>query len=125
MASPTPVAPTPDAEPRVDPKLFEVIRDALVEVTEEMSASLKRTAFSANGKTRLDDSCAFVDAAGRMVAQAFCRPAHLVTVGRLVPQAVAELGPESLAPVAGRGLEAEARQRRPSRLGAVVARRGS
>ncbi|MCY4452391.1 MAG: hydantoinase B/oxoprolinase family protein [Immundisolibacterales bacterium] len=75
MASPTPVAPTADAEPRVDPKLFEVIRDSLVEVTEEMSASLERTAFSANVKTRLDGSCAFVDATGRMVAQAFCRPA--------------------------------------------------
>ena len=98
MASRTPVAPTPDAERRVDPILFEVIRNALVEVTEEMSVSLQRTAFSTNVKTRLDYSCAFVDAAGRMVAQAFCQPAHLVTIGRLVPRAVAEHGPENLAP---------------------------
>ena len=62
MASPTPVAPTPDHERRVDPILFEVIRNALVEVTEEMSVSLQRTAFSTNVKTRLDYSRAFVDA---------------------------------------------------------------
>ncbi len=81
----------------VDPILFEVIRNALVEATEEMSVSLQRTAYSTNVKTRLDYSCAFVDGRGRMVAQAFCQPAHLVTIGRLVPRAVAEYGPENLA----------------------------
>ncbi len=74
----------------VDPVLFEVIRNALVEATEEMSVTLQRTAYSTNIKTRLDYSCAFVDADGRMIAQAFCQPAHLVTIGRLVPRAVAE-----------------------------------
>ena len=74
----------------VDPVLFEVIRNALVEATEEMSVTLQRTAYSTNIKTRLDYSCAFVDAEGRMIAQAFCQPAHLVTIGRLVPRAVAE-----------------------------------
>lgn len=88
-----------DAEPRsVDPILFEVIRNALVEVAEEMSVSLQRTAFSTNVKTRLDYSAAFVDADGRMVAQAFCQPAHLITIGRLVPRAIAEYGAENLAP---------------------------
>ncbi len=76
-----------------DPVLFEVIRNALVEATEEMSVTLRRTAYSTNIKTRLDYSCAFVDAAGRMVAQAFCQPAHLVTTGRIVPRAVTEYGP--------------------------------
>ncbi len=33
-----------------------------------------------------------------MVAQAFCQPAHLVTIGRLVPRAVAEYGAENLNP---------------------------
>lgn len=77
-------------EGAVDPVLFEVIRNALVEATEEMSVTLQRTAYSTNIKTRLDYSCAFVDAEGRMIAQAFCQPAHLVTIGRLVPRAVAE-----------------------------------
>ena len=81
-----------------DTILFEVIRNALVEATEEMSVSLQRTAYSTNIKTRLDYSCAFVDVQGRMVAQAFCQPAHLVTIGRLVPRAVAEYGRENLGP---------------------------
>ncbi len=87
-----------DSSRRFDPILFEVIRNALVEATEEMSVSIQRSAYSTNVKTRLDYSCAFVDAAGRMVAQAFCQPAHLGTVGRLVPRAVAEYGPENLEP---------------------------
>jgi N-methylhydantoinase B len=82
----------------VNPILFEVMRNALSEATEEMSACLQRTAYSTNVKTRLDYSAAFVDANGRMVAQAFCQPAHLVTVGRIVPRAVAEFGPENLRP---------------------------
>ena len=83
---------------RFDPILFEVIRNALVEATEEMSVSLQRTSYSTNIKTRLDYSCAYVDAQGRMVAQAFCQPAHLVTIGRLVPRAVGEYGAENLEP---------------------------
>ena len=83
---------------RFDPILFEVIRNALVEATEEMSVSLQRTSYSTNIKTRLDYSCAYVDARGRMVAQAFCQPAHLVTIGRLVPRAVGEHGAENLEP---------------------------
>jgi len=83
---------------QVDPILFEVIRNALVEATEEMSVCLQRTAYSTNVKTRLDYSAGFVDAQGRMVAQAFCQPAHLVTIGRIVPRAVAEYGPENLRP---------------------------
>ena len=75
-----------------------MVRNALVEVTEEMSASIQRAAYSTNVKTRLDYSCGFVDSRGRIVAQAFCQPAHLVTIGRLVPRAVAEYGVENLEP---------------------------
>ena len=45
---------------RFDPILFEVIRNALVEATEEMSVSLQRTSYSTNIKTRLDYSCAWM-----------------------------------------------------------------
>jgi N-methylhydantoinase B len=86
------------ASGKVNPILFEVIRNALSEATEEMSACLQRTAYSTNVKTRLDYSAAFVDARGQMVAQAFCQPAHLVTIGRIVPRAVTEYGPENLRP---------------------------
>ena len=50
---------------RFDPILFEVICNALVEATEEMSVSLQRTSHSTNIKTRLDYSCAYVDAPAR------------------------------------------------------------
>jgi len=86
------------ARQQADPVLFEVIRNALVEATEEMSASLQRTAYSTNVKTRLDYSSGFVDAKGRMVAQAFCQPPHLVTLGRIVPRAVKEYGAHNLEP---------------------------
>ncbi len=99
---------------KFDPILFEVIRNALVEATEEMSVCLQRTAYSTNIKTRLDYSCAFVDAEGRMVAQAFCQPAHLVTIGRIVPRAVAEYGPENLEP--GDGLVVNDPHRQASHL---------
>ena len=55
----------------VDPIKFEVIRNALVEVTEEMAISLRRSAYSTNIKTRADFSCALFDRRMRIVAQAF------------------------------------------------------
>jgi len=94
--------------------LLEVLRNALVEVTEEMSVSIQRTAFSTNVKTRLDYSCAFVDAKGRMVAQAFCQPAHLVTIGRIVPRAIEEYGVGNLEP--GDGLLVNDPHRQASHL---------
>jgi N-methylhydantoinase B len=97
-----------------DPILFEVIRNALLEATEEMSACLQRTAYSTNVKTRLDYSSGFVDAQGRMVAQAFCQPAHLVTIGRIVPRAVTEYGIENLD--AGDGLLVNDPHRQASHL---------
>lgn len=101
-------------EQTMDFVLLEVIRNALVEVTEEMSVSIQRTAFSTNVKTRLDYSCALVDAQGRMIAQAFCQPAHLVTIGRIVPRAVAEYGIDNLEP--GDGLLVNDPHRQASHL---------
>ena len=92
------MAPAASGNRQFDPILFEVIRNALVEATEEMSVSIQRSAFSTNVKTRLDYSCAFVDSQGRMVAQSFCQPAHLVTIGRLVPRAIREYGAGNLEP---------------------------
>jgi N-methylhydantoinase B len=103
-----------NASREVDPILFEVIRNALVEATEEMSVCLQRTAYSTNVKTRLDYSSGFVDARGRMVAQAFCQPAHLVTIGRIVPRAIAEYGAQNLE--AGDGLVVNDPHRQGSHL---------
>ena len=45
----------------IDPVRFEVIRNALLAITEEMGATLRRAAYSTNIKTRGDFSCAFFD----------------------------------------------------------------
>lgn len=83
---------------QIDPIQFEVIRNALLEATEEMAVALRRSAYSTNIKTRADFSCAFFDRELRPVAQAFTQPVHLGSLTILTPRAVREYGPENLAP---------------------------
>ena len=81
-----------------DPIRFEVIRNALLEIVEEMAISLRRSAFSTNIKTRADFSCALFDRDLQPVAQAFAQPNHLGSLGLLASRVVAEYGPEKLGP---------------------------
>ena len=83
---------------QMDPIKFEVIRNALVKVTEEMAVALRRSAYSTNIKTRADFSCAFFDRRLQTVAQAFDQPVHLGSLAELVPRVIREYGPENLAP---------------------------
>ncbi len=83
---------------RLDPIKFEVIRNALLEATEEMSVSLRRSAYSTNIKTRNDFSCALFDHRLRAVAQAFNQPVHLGSLVRSVPSVVRAYGPDRLGP---------------------------
>jgi N-methylhydantoinase B len=82
----------------LDPIKFEVIRNALLEATEEMSIALRRSAYSTNIKTRSDFSCAFFDQALQPVAQAFNQPVHLGSLVQLVPRVVQTYGAEKLGP---------------------------
>ncbi|MBI5877902.1 MAG: hydantoinase B/oxoprolinase family protein [Chloroflexi bacterium] len=82
----------------MDPIKFEVIRNALLEATEEMAVSLRRSAYSTNIKTRADFSCAFFDRQLRVVAQSFAQPNHLGSFVELVPRAVREFGADNLGP---------------------------
>jgi N-methylhydantoinase B len=84
--------------PQVDPIKFEVIRNALVEATEEMTVALRRSAYSTNIKTRADFSCAYFDHQLRPVAQAFAQPNHLGSLTILVPRAIEAYGPENIGP---------------------------
>ena len=61
---------------------FEVIRNGLVEATEEMAVALRHSAYSTNIKTRADFSCAFFDNQLRAVAQSFSQPVHLYRARR-------------------------------------------
>ena len=80
----------------LDPVTFEVIRNALVNATEEMAITVRRAAYSTNIKTRADFSCAFFDTKLRSVAQSFAQPAHLVSMYTIVPLTVREVGVEEM-----------------------------
>src|SRR5215510_5810293 len=82
----------------IDPVRFEVIRNALLAITEEMEATLRRAAYSTNIKTRGDFSCAFFDRNLRTIAQAFAQPSHLGSLAHIVPRAIGDYGADRLAP---------------------------
>jgi N-methylhydantoinase B len=82
----------------VDPVRFEVLRNALLAITEEMGATLRRAAYSTNIKTRGDFSCAFFDRQLRTIAQAFAQPSHLGSLAHIVPHAIRSYGADNLAP---------------------------
>ena len=84
--------------PTFDPIKFEVIRNALIEATEEMTIALRRSAYSTNIKTRADFSCAFFDRELQPVAQSFTQPVHLGSLSQSVPRVIREYGPENLGP---------------------------
>ena len=86
------------AKTQVDPIKFEVIRNALLEATEEMAIALRRSAYSTNIKTRSDFSCAFFDRHLQTVAQSFAQPAHLGSLVQMVPKAIRHYGAENLEP---------------------------
>ena len=88
----------PHFRPNMDLVTFEVLRHALVNVTEEMALTIRRVAYSTNIKIRADFSCAFFDADLRCIAQSFAQPAHLVAMATIVPNAMRQLGIDNLRP---------------------------
>jgi N-methylhydantoinase B len=80
----------------IDPIKFEVVRNGLIEATEEMAAALRRSAYSTNIKTRCDFSCCFFDRDLRAIAQSFSQPNHLGSMVGTVRQAVREYGVDKL-----------------------------
>ena len=82
----------------LDPVTFEVLRNALLAITEEMGATLRRAAYSTNIKTRGDFSCALFDRHCRVVVQAFAQPSHLGSLAHIVPHAVKKYGAQRLRP---------------------------
>ncbi len=99
QTSPSAAPVSPSALPSdIDPVRFEVLRNALLAITEEMGATLRRAAYSTNIKTRGDFSCAFFDRQLRTIAQAFAQPSHLGSLAHIVPHAVREYGVDNLEP---------------------------
>lgn len=82
----------------VDPVRLEVIKNALLAMTEEQGVALCRAAYSTNIKTRRDFSCSFLDRNLRGVAQAFAQPTHLAAMNHAIPGAVRMYGEDRLRP---------------------------
>jgi len=78
--------------PATDALRLEIFRHALTGITDEMSVTLRRAAYSTNIKTRLDFSCALFDGRARSVAQSFAQPIHLGTLAHFVPGILARYG---------------------------------
>lgn len=72
-----------------DPITLELYRHRLAGVAEEMGVTLRRTGYSPNIKERLDFSCAILDRAGDLVAQAAHMPVHLGAMPASVAAALA------------------------------------
>ena len=83
--------------PDMDLITFEVLRNALSTVTEEMAVTLRRTAYSTNIKTRGDFSTCIIDGDMRVIAQSGM-PGHLVSIATAVPQSIKEIGLETMGP---------------------------
>ncbi len=61
----------------LDPVSFEILKNYLISIAEEMGVVLRKSSFSPNIKERRDFSCALFNASGQLVAQAEHIPVHL------------------------------------------------
>ena len=86
-------------EAAFDPLRVEVFHHLFASLAEEMGVALKRSAFSANIKERLDFSCALFGGDGALVAQAAHLPVHLGATPLSVANVLErlELGPGDVA----------------------------
>ncbi|HEX2215455.1 MAG TPA: hydantoinase B/oxoprolinase family protein, partial [Xanthobacteraceae bacterium] len=74
---------------RTDPATFEIVKNSLYKIAEEMRVVLAKTAFSPLLKSAGDYSCGVFDAQGEMVAQGPDLPIHLGSMPDAVRAVVA------------------------------------
>ena len=82
----------------IDLITLEILRSALVTLTEEMGLAMGRTSHSPIFNEGRDYSCAVFDAGGEMIAQAAFDPLHLGAMPYAVEWALAETGLDTLRP---------------------------
>jgi N-methylhydantoinase B len=75
-----------------DPIGFELFRNTLLSIADEMALTILRTAYSGVLKDNMDYSTAFCDAAGRTVAQGLTLPAHLSSFPDALGATIARFG---------------------------------
>jgi N-methylhydantoinase B len=78
-----------DAEQKSDPATFEIVKNSLYKIAEEMRVVLAKTAYSPILKSAGDYSCGVFDARGEMVAQGPDLPIHLGSMPDAVRAVVA------------------------------------
>ncbi|HEX5474107.1 MAG TPA: hydantoinase B/oxoprolinase family protein [Vicinamibacterales bacterium] len=74
---------------QANPIEFEIFKNLLVSIPEEMGVTLRRTGFSPNIKERLDYSCAIYNDRGDTIAQGDHMPVHLGAMPLSVASAIA------------------------------------
>jgi N-methylhydantoinase B len=75
-----------------DPIGFELFRNTLLSIADEMALTILRTAYSGVLKDNMDYSTAFADAEGRTVAQGLTLPAHLSSFPDALAATIARFG---------------------------------
>ena len=63
-----------------DPIAFELFKNALFSIADEMALTITRTTYSGVLKDNMDFSTAFADADGKLVAQGLTLPGHLGSI---------------------------------------------
>lgn len=77
---------------KTDPAIFEIVKNSLYKIAEEMRVVLAKTAYSPILKSAGDYSCGIFDASGDMVAQGPDLPIHLGSMPDAVRAVVAVFG---------------------------------
>ena len=67
-------------KPTIDPITFELFKNAIFSIADEMALTVFRTTYSAVLKDNMDYSTGFADGAGRLAAQGLTLPGHLGSV---------------------------------------------
>ena len=75
-----------------DPIGFELFRNTLLSIADEMALTILRTAYSGVLRDNMDYSTAFCDGAGRTVAQGLTLPAHLSSFPDALAATIARYG---------------------------------
>lgn len=75
-----------------DPVLFELFKNAVHAIADEMALTVVRTTYSGVLKDNMDFSTAFCDASGRLVAQGLTLPGHLGSIPSALGAVVEKYG---------------------------------
>src|SRR5438034_5285805 len=75
-----------------DPIGFELFRNTLLSIADEMALTILRTAYSGVLRDNMDYSTAFCDGSGRTIAQGLTLPAHLSSFPDALAATIARFG---------------------------------